>query len=612
MSMPAPLRRLTDALRPVDSSDLSASSHARLLDMSYARLRFSIYMMPLVALPMIFYHSRYSGALWIVVWALVYCVLAAAVWWQHRSYRHDRAHRPASQVVHQWRSRVQRLALAHGAGLSACVLATAGPNTQPSSMLLYLVMGHITAANATHQTPTIGVFLRFFASGWNTMLVLTYWVFPTEWPFYMSLSLIYSVVIYRHALSSHRFSIELVRLEEHSQQLAEQYRAAKDEAEAALQDKSLFLTTASHDLRQPLHAMSLLVEAINQRNHDPAISPLLRDLQHGMGSMNLMFNSLLDLSKLEAGGLALRTTSVALQPLVHDTVTLFREQASQRGVTLRSHLPPTEAWVRGDLNLLRQALVNLVHNALRYTERGGILIALRRRGADWQIEVWDTGVGIAAADGQQIFSPYFRNAHAWRIDSAGHGLGLSVVARCARLMEADLGFQSRLGRGSHFWLRLPGVAPLEASTRDTEPALPQTPVPLRSLTGRCLVVDDDPSVIAAWAALLDAWGIAGRYASNSEEAWRTLEAGFDPQVIFCDQRLRSGESGFEVMCALLARCPNASGAMVSGELDAPELARADAHGYVVLRKPLNPDQLHSLLQAWLAPAHTSQSRSPST
>ncbi|WP_342129685.1 hybrid sensor histidine kinase/response regulator [Hydrogenophaga sp. OTU3427] len=599
MTPASAMRWLRARLQPADSSDLSAGGHARLLDMSYNRLRFSVYMMPLVSLPLIAYHARHSGAQWIALWGLCYSVLSLWVWRQHRRYRRDQAERPASDNLHRWRPRVQRLALAHGAGLSACVLATQNPNTQASSMLLYLVMGHLTAANATHQTPTIGVFLRFFASGWNVMLLLTYWVFPMEWPFYMSLSLIYSLVVYRHALISHRFSIEQVRLEEHSQQLADRFRAARDQAEAALQEKNLFLTTASHDLRQPLHAMSLLVEAVAQRNHDPKVAPLLRDLKLGMGSMNLMFNSLLDLSKLEAGAMAQRRARVALQPLVDDTVTLFREQASQRGLVLRQHVPayPAVAW--GDPALLRQALVNLVHNALRYTERGGILIGLRPRGTDWQIEVWDSGAGIAAEDGEQIFSPYYRHPHAWRIDSAGHGLGLSVVARCARLMEASLGFQSRLGRGSRFWLRLP-------QSPDTDPAtdhLPTHPIgdrqALPPLSGCCLVLDDEPLVIAAWAALLGSWGIEGRYAATAGEALRLLDGGFEPQAIFCDQRLRSGESGFDVLRALLARCPHASGAMVSGEFDSPELAQAEDEGYAVLRKPLVPQDLHVLLSGWL-------------
>ena len=311
--------------------------------------------------------------------------------------------------------------------------------------------------------------------------------------------------------------------------------------------------------------------------------------------MNLMFDALLDLSKLEAGAVPQRGTRVCLQRLMQDIQVMFREQARQRGLKLRLRAPRQDAFVLADAALLRQALVNLVHNALRYTPEGGVLFGLRRRGADWQVEVWDSGVGVAAGDGAQIFSPWFREAHAWRLDSAGHGLGLAVVARCARLLGATVGFQSRLGQGSRFWLRMPSSA--RAVSAPLQVPMPEPP--RQGLTGHCLVLDDDPQVIAAWRHLLQAWGVDGRFAGNAAEAFACLDAGFVPDAVFCDQRLRSGESGFEILRGVLARCPQARGAMVSGELHSTELQEAEADGYLVLRKPMDPAELHALLSAWL-------------
>ena len=124
---------------------------------------------------------------------------------------------------------------------------------------------------------------------------------------------------------------------------------------------------------------------------------------------------------------------------------------------------------------------------------------------------------------------------------------------------------------------------------------------MERLNGRCLVLDDDPQVIGAWTALLDSWGVEGRYAANAGEAMQHLDTGFTPEAIFCDQRLRSGESGFDILRALLARCPMASGAMVSGEINSPELQEAQDEGYLVLRKPLDTAQLHAVLSTWLTP-----------
>jgi CheY-like chemotaxis protein len=122
---------------------------------------------------------------------------------------------------------------------------------------------------------------------------------------------------------------------------------------------------------------------------------------------------------------------------------------------------------------------------------------------------------------------------------------------------------------------------------------------LQPLSGKCLVLDDDLQVLAAWRALLDGWGVTARYATDSTQAIQQLEDGFEPDAIFCDQRLRSGESGFEILKALLSRFPQACGAMVSGEFHSAELQLAENEGYLVLRKPLTPEQLHGVLSTWM-------------
>ena len=383
--------------------------------------------------------------------------------------------------------------------------------------------------------------------------------------------------------------------EERSQQLIAQLKVAREDAEAALQEKNLFLSTASHDLRQPIHAMSMLVEAIAQRNRDAGLTPLLADLRNGMGSMNLMFTSLLDLSKLEAGIVTQRAAPVRLHRLVHDTVVMFREQASQRGLTLRLHARRhEEATVWADPALLRQALVNLVHNALRYTERGGILIGWRRRGAHWQIEVWDTGVGIAAEDGPQIFSPYFRNEHAWRLDSAGHGLGLAVVARCAKLMDAPLGFQSRLGKGSRFWLRLPARAHTEHEEQRGNGRV-EAPAPLlRHLSGRCLVLDDDPQVLAAWKVLLEGWGRDGpvRHQCDGSPAAprRRLHARSGLLATSACARAKVA-STFSGRCCTAAHKPAEPWSAASSIR--PSFRTPSGKVISCCAKPLNPAELHA-------------------
>lgn len=410
------------------------------------------------------------------------------------------------------------------------------------------------------------------------------------------LMLFYVVAIHRHAKSSHHFFVRYAELEESSKRLAESYRVAKEEAEAALQAKSQFLTTASHDLRQPVHAMGFLIESIIHRNRDAAQLSALEDLRRSVSSVTLMFNSLLDLSRIENGGVHICRVQVDVDTLLRDVEILYREEARSRGLALRIHSSSRRRVALADPVLLRQSLVNLVHNALRYTSRGGVLLGARRRGPDWRLEVWDTGVGVANTDRGRIYSPFFRNEHAWRIDSAGHGLGLAVVARCAELMGAAHGFDSVEGRGSRFWIQFPAVS-AEASPPRIEAGRP--PQVYRQLSGTCLVIDDDPQVSSAWQSLMQAWGIDVRCAASAMEAFAHLDRGFQPQAILCDQRLRSGESGVDVLKALFVRCPDASGAMVSGEHASPELLEAEQDGYLVLRKPVAVPQLYSLMEQWL-------------
>jgi signal transduction histidine kinase/CheY-like chemotaxis protein len=575
---------------------VSAEARLQLLEIAFKRQLFGIHSMIAVGSPF---------AVW--MWFLGLDLTCMLVWfglyglgnvwavWGRRTFVRDKARMSASDALGKWLPVIQQAAVVHGFAVASLALIVAGRVPSSFAYLLHITQAGIVAGNATHQSPQISVFTRFALASWGVCVLITPWTFPDEWLAVMVLSAAYGVALYVHAKSTHRFFVQLVLLEESSKQMAEGYRLAKDEAESALRAKNQFLTTASHDLRQPVHAMGFLIESIAFRNRDATLNPALDDLRHSVRSLNLMFNSLLDLSKIESGAVEANPVPVPLDPLMQEVATLFGEEARARGLDLRVR-STRGGTVVADPLLLRQSLVNLVHNALRYTSRGGVLICARRRDADWRVEVWDTGMGVAGVDKGKIFSPFYRNEYAWRIDSAGHGLGLSVVARCADLMHAGYGFESIEGRGSWFWLRVPAI-----EQRDVLPAIRPATVnsPQRQLSGTCLVVEDDPQASAAWASLMQAWGVDARCVASGREAIAALDTGFRPQAILCDQRLRAGESGFDVLRALLALIPEASGAMVSGEYDSPELAQAETEGYIVLHKPLDASDLHAVLSLWL-------------
>jgi signal transduction histidine kinase len=469
---------------------------------------------------------------------------------------------------------------------------------QEFSMLLYLTLSTFTAVASSSLPAVMPIFLSLMLGIWVVAIGGALRMFPTMGEFVLPCIILFCSAIIAQAIKANRFLERQVTLEEESKKLAEDFKEAKNIAEKALLEKNLFLTTASHDLRQPIHAMTLLVEAIKQRSKDKALEPVLQDLKSSMNAMSLMFNSLLDLSRLESGSIQARVTVVALKPIVEEVVILFKESAHSKGLNLKLHLPKREATAYADPFLLRQALINLIQNALRYTQKGGVLIGLRRHSLQWKIEVWDTGIGIAAEDQAQVFMPYFRSKQAWRLDSAGHGVGLAVVAKSAALMQATYGFQSRSDKGSCFWLGLNRSEETFELSKSVSLPLAAIPRSEHRLECRCLVLDDDPTILAAWKVMLESWAIEGRFSSTAAQAFAEIDHGFMPAVIFCDQRLRSGEDGFEVLKALLERCPNASGAMISGELESPQLLLAEQAGYIVLSKPLDVAKLYLLLETW--------------
>jgi len=576
-------------------ADVGADGQARLLDMAYNRLVYGIGLLPISGVA--FGYWQYSLGLnpegyWL--WTLSYLLAGVAVRQQNATYRQDRARLPSEQALDKWLPIVYRTATLHGFGLAATGVITAGRVPFEFTLLQAVILTTIVAANASQMSPVLAAFRRFALAAWVPCMMIAPWAFPDHWLLVLPLSGVMLWTLDRQALVSHGFFLHQIKLEEDSVRLAEDSRRAKEEAEAALRAKNQFLTTASHDLRQPVHAMGFLIESISRRNREPALQPALQDLKQSVQSITQMFNSLLDLSRIELGAQPVNMQTVALDPLMNDVATLFREEARSRQIDLRVRLSGSQALVTADAMLLRQSMINLMQNALRYTQRGGVLMAARRRGRDWQFEVWDTGVGIAEEDQQRIYSPFFRPEHAWRIDNAGHGLGLAVVARCADLMGASQGLMSREGHGSRFWLRLSAAQ----ATERRSTARNQTVLPVghgETLNGRCLIIDDEPQVRDAWQALLSSWDVEVACAASANEALALLDAGFMPHAIFCDQRLRSGESGFELLQALLECCPEAAGAMISGEFDSPALAQAEQEGYLVLHKPLDPEELHALL-----------------
>jgi signal transduction histidine kinase/CheY-like chemotaxis protein len=380
-------------------------------------------------------------------------------------------------------------------------------------------------------------------------------------------------------------------------------QAARIGAENANRAKSRFLAAASHDLRQPLHALGLFAAALSVRVRDADLRPLVGSINASVEALERLFAQLLDLSRLEAGALHAVPTRLPLAPLFAHLAADFAPQADAAGLLLR--VRPTPLSVESDPVLLERMLRNLVCNALRYTARGGVLVAARRRAGAVRIDVVDTGCGIAVEDRDRVFGDFVQVCAGPRhhVGGRGMGLGLSIVRRLAELLQHRVELASRPGRGSRFSIVLPLAAPADAGgPRDTvDPETVTSAAP--DFAGRCVVVlDDDPAVLAGTRALIESRG--GRVIAAGSAAGLPLEpidrdaAAID--LIVADLRLAEGRSGLTEIDRLRRRAGRPIPALiVSGDTGDEARAEVAACKLRLLPKPLVAAALEDTLREML-------------
>ncbi len=354
-------------------------------------------------------------------------------------------------------------------------------------------------------------------------------------------------------------------------------RAEKEAAEHESVEKTRFLASASHDLRQPVHALGLLIGALGERRLPADLAPLVDQIQSASRSVEEMLNGVLDLSRLDAGLVTATPTAVALGPLLQQLADELRPEADRQGLALR--VVGTSTWVRSDPLQLRRIVQNGLTNALRYTSRGRVLVGVRRRGASVRIEIHDTGVGIPNADIEEAFRPYRRIGP----ERGGLGLGLAIAARLAELLGHALELRSEPGRGTCYAVTAERMEP----RAEPEAAAPQHPLHGTAV----LVIDDDPTVRAGMAELLRPWGCAVTLAADAADAARAAETA-PPDVILSDYRLEAGANGVDAIEAVRqATGRDVPALLVSGDI----AVTSETTRFVVLRKPVSPLRLRAAI-----------------
>jgi signal transduction histidine kinase/CheY-like chemotaxis protein len=370
-----------------------------------------------------------------------------------------------------------------------------------------------------------------------------------------------------------QFNAMAARLQESYAGLEGKVEERTRQLEAANQAKSRFVAAASHDLRQPLHALGLFVAQLRGKLRASERSQIVGRIEEALSAMNELFSALLDISKLDAGATTVNITVFPVAQLLAHAETTFSGTAKEKKLSFR--VLPSDAWVRSDFILLQQIVFNLVQNALRYTRSGGVVVGCRKRGDQLRIEVWDSGIGIAADQHDKIFGEFYRLGEPDRDRRAGLGLGLAIVDRMCRLLGHPIEVKSTVGKGSVFAVTVP-LAP--ANKRAIEASIvPRSSQPSLSHDKLVLVIDDDPLVLEGMSGIFRKWGC---------------------RVVTAD----SGRTGIETIewlrGELAAQIP---AFLISGDTDPTTLHEAKAKGFHLLHKPVDPMALRAMFHQAVKP-----------
>jgi signal transduction histidine kinase/CheY-like chemotaxis protein len=393
-----------------------------------------------------------------------------------------------------------------------------------------------------------------------------------------------------------QFNSMAAKLQESYATLERRVEERTRQLELANDAKSRFLATASHDLRQPLHALGLFAAQLRQRPSEDDRGQIVERINEAVAAMNELFNALLDISKLDAGALAPNVTEFPIAQVLKRIESTFAGAAREKHLSLR--LSPCDAWVRSDPVLLERILLNLVSNAVRYTSKGGVIVGCRRRGDRLRVEVWDTGAGIPPDQRETIFSEFYRLGNRGADEGIGLGLGLAIVDRLCRLLGHSIELTSAVGKGSRFSIVAPLVAPQTIVAEAPRPIH----VALEASKGKLIVVlDDDPLALDGMGGLLRSWGCRVVSGDSLASALKGLAADDRlPDLIISDYHLPDGRTGIEAIERLRAKFGLPIPAfLISGDTHSEPLREARAGGYLLLHKPVEPLTLRATLSRML-------------
>ena len=402
-----------------------------------------------------------------------------------------------------------------------------------------------------------------------------------------------------------------VILQQRIEQATSALREKKDEAERANLNKSHFLATASHDLRQPLHALGLYVSELRRQLSSTPQQHLVERVEQSVDALATLLNALLDISKLDAGAIIPQMQPCDIAAMLGRVANDYQMLASISNIRLVVH--PLDGYVMSDPMLLERVVTNLVSNAIRYSHANGcVLIACRRRGNQMRIEIRDNGIGISVEDQSNIFREFFQISKSQLDSDKGQGLGLAIVDRLVKLLGIGIELRSAPDKGTLFALQIAlGSAPeiIDHSDKHVVFVASEQSSDTLPLSGkRVLVVDDDQLVLTSTSTILTAWGGQVSLADGLQSVQEMLSEGKDWDLIISDYQLGVAETGLDVIRAVREhRSKDIPAILISGDTSPELLQLANSAGHRLIHKPVKPAKLRSLLMFLLEESASTRS-----
>lgn len=393
-------------------------------------------------------------------------------------------------------------------------------------------------------------------------------------------------VNYFLAARGHRQYRELIRARFENQELLERLGAEKAIAERAVIAKSRFLAAASHDLRQPLHALGLFLSALRRREQNPGQLRIIDDMRQSSEALNGLFNSLLDVSRLDAEIIDFRPRHVPVRDLFDGVRAQFMQQAAEKGIDLST--VHSDCVLYTDVILLERVLRNLVSNAVQYTREGGVEMRCECAPDGGKIiTLRDTGIGIPVTERDEVFSEYHQLNNPERDRSKGLGLGLAIVQRLCDLMDLNLSMDSEVGVGTKFRIQVPGGDPAQVHTPN------ETPLPSEAHGMRVLVIDDERQVLQSMRHMLEGWGATVMLAESARDALKAIAlSSVAPDIVLSDYRLRENNNGVDAVATIRESLElNLPAVIITGDTSPERLKQVTRAGIEVMHKPVDPDEL---------------------